>query len=95
MPVYKDDKTNTWYCKFYYTDYTGTRKQKLKRGFALQRDAKDWERNFLEKVQGTPDITLQALYEAYIEDKSHRLKASSIQMKKTAYKETYIATFQR
>lgn len=93
MPVYKDEKTNTWYCKFYYTDYTGTRKQKLKRGFALQRDAKDWERNFLEKVQGTPDITLQALYEAYIEDKSHRLKASSIQTKKRLIKKHILPHF--
>ena len=93
MPVYKDEKTNTWYCKFYYTDYTGTRKQKLKRGFALQRDAKDWERNFLEKVQGTPDITLQALYDAYIEDKSHRLKASSIQMKKRLIKKHILPHF--
>ena len=28
MPIYKDDKTGTWYCKFYYTDYTGTKQQK-------------------------------------------------------------------
>ena len=45
MPVYKDEKTDTWYCKFYYVDYTGTKKQKFKRGFKLQRDAKVWERN--------------------------------------------------
>ena len=43
-----DEKTKSWYCKFYYTDYTGTKKQKKKRGFKLQREAKEWERNFLE-----------------------------------------------
>ena len=48
MPTYKDEKTNTWYCKFYYTDIYGSKKQKLKRGFKLQREAKEWERNFLE-----------------------------------------------
>ncbi len=68
MPVYKDAKTNTWYVKLYYTDYTGARKQKMKRGFALQRDAKDWERHFLEVQQGTPDMTFQALYELYTAD---------------------------
>lgn len=46
MPVYKDDKTGTFYVKFYYQDYTGQRKQKLKRGFKLQREAKEWERQF-------------------------------------------------
>ena len=63
MPVYYDEKTKTWFCKFYYTDYTGVRKQKKKRGFKLQREAKEWERAFLEKQQGTPDMTFQALYD--------------------------------
>ena len=48
MPAYYDEKTKSWYCKFYYMDYTGTKKQKKKRGFKLQREAKEWERNFLE-----------------------------------------------
>ena len=52
MPVYKDNKTGTFYAKFYYQDYTGQRKQKLKRGFKLQREAKEWERQFLERQQG-------------------------------------------
>ena len=53
MPVFKDDARGIFYVKTYYTDYTGARKQKMKRGFNLQRDAKEWERSFLEKVQGT------------------------------------------
>ena len=31
MPAYKD-KNNTWLARFYYTDYTGKRTQKKKRG---------------------------------------------------------------
>ncbi len=72
MPVYKDEKTGTWFVKCYYTDYTGAKKQKMKRGFKMQRDAKEWERTFLEKVQGSPDMTFQALYDLYAEDlKTH------------------------
>ena len=82
MPSYYDETTKTWYCKFYYTDYTGARKQKKKRGFKLQRDAKDWERSFLERQQGTPDMTFKALYELYIEDMSHRLRETTIAGKK-------------
>ena len=59
MPVYKDEKTDTWYCKFYYVDYTGTKKQKFKRGFKLQRDAKEWERNFLETQQADLTMTFE------------------------------------
>ncbi len=58
MPVYKDEKTGSWYVKCYYEDYTGTRKQKMKMGFPLQRDAKEWERQFLEQQQGAPDMSL-------------------------------------
>ena len=78
MPTYKDEKTGKWYCKFYYTDYTGKRRQKLKRGFVRQRDAKDWERQFLEKLQGTPDMTFQSLYELYLEDISNRIRENSV-----------------
>lgn len=46
MPIYKDEKTGNWFVKLYYTDYTGAKKQKLKRGFKLQREAKEWERVF-------------------------------------------------
>lgn len=84
MPSYYDAKQKTWYCKFYYVDWTGQRKQKLKRGFTRQRDAKDWERSFLERQQGSPDMTFQALYDLYMEDIAHRLKYSTIRNKKGA-----------
>lgn len=93
MPIYKDEKTNTYYCKFYYEDYTGTKKQKMKRGFKLQRDAKEWERTFLEKQQGAPDMTFQSLYELYIEDISHRLRQNSIDGKKNVFKNRILPYF--
>lgn len=93
MPVFKDKERNTFYVKTYYTDYTGTKKQKLKRGFKLQREAKEWERAFLEKMQGTPDMTFQALYDLYIEDMSHRLRASSIETKKCIFRKCILPYF--
>ena len=94
MPVFKDEERNTFYVKTYYTDYTGARKQKMKRGFKLQRDAKEWERAFLEKQQGTPDMTFKALYELYIEDMSHRLRENSIEGKKNVFKNRILPYFQ-
>lgn len=93
MPVYKDKERNTYYVKTYYTDYTGTKKQKLKRGFKLQRDAKEWERAFLERQQGTPYMTFQSLYDIYIEDMSHRLRQNSIDGKKNVFKNRILPYF--
>lgn len=81
MPAYKDDKRGTWYCKFYYTDYEGNRRQKYKRGFALKRDAEAWEREFLQNVSFQPDMTFAAFYDLYLKDVTPRLRAHTIQKK--------------
>lgn len=77
MPAYFDEKTKTWFCKFYYTDYTGTKKQKKKRGFKLQRDAKEWEQEFLAKQAGAPDMPFSDMCELFLEDKKAHAKLSS------------------
>lgn len=82
MPVYKDEQRNTFYVKLYYTDWTGQRKQKLKRGFRLHREAKAWERAFLERQQGAPEMTMDALIDIYLEDMTPRIKESTMINKK-------------
>lgn len=74
MPSYYDEKTKTWYVKCYYTDYTGTKRQRKKRGFKLQRDAKEWERNFLETQQADLTMTFESFVKIYMEDMEHRLR---------------------
>lgn len=76
MPVYKDKK-NTYYCRFYYTDWKGQKRQKCKRGFKLQREAKEWERLFLEQFAKNPAITFEALYEKYKEYITPRIREST------------------
>jgi len=83
MPCYKDEKTNTWYCKFYYTDLNGSKKQKLKRGFKLQREAKDWERNFLETRALDVNVKFKNFLEQYYKDAESRLRQSTLANKKT------------
>lgn len=79
MPAYFDEKTKTWYCKFYYENWQGQKKQKMKRGFKLQREAKDWERKFLEQFARNPDISFQSLYERYKEFITLRIRESTAQ----------------
>jgi integrase len=81
MPSYKDEERSSWYCKFYYTDWTGARKSKMKRGFKTKKEAAAWEREFLEKQQGTPDMTFKALVDLYMDDIKARNKESSIRTK--------------
>jgi integrase len=77
MPTFKDQNTGLWYCKFYYADYTGKKKQKKKMGFRLQREAKEWEKDFLERKQGSVSMTLGNFSKVYLEDVSHRLKQTT------------------
>ncbi len=76
MPKYRDEKRSSWYCKFYYTDWTGARKSKIKRGFKTKKEATAWEREFLEKQQGTPNMTFRALIDLYMDDKRPETKNS-------------------
>ena len=78
MPTYKDEQRGSWYCCFYYIDWQGKRQKKLKRGFARQRDAKEYERSFLEKIQGNPNMTFGSLASLYMTDMENRLRKSTI-----------------
>lgn len=78
MPAYYDEQRKSWYCKFYYKDYTGARKQKCKRGFARKTDAAAYEREFLLRLSGSADVTFKMLRESYIDYKRTRVKASTL-----------------
>lgn len=85
MPAYKytlkDGKTTKWYANFYYTDWTGKKQHACKRGFSTQREAKEYERNFIDQLHRNTDILFSNLVENYMEDMSHRLKATTIASK--------------
>lgn len=83
MPVYKDEKRNTWYCKCNYRDWLGESKSKMKRGFATKKEALEWEREFLQRQSANMDMKLSPFVEVYFEDKSPRLKERSIMTKRT------------
>ncbi len=41
MSITKDNKTHTWTVQFYYTDWTGEKKHKKKRGFATKKEGQE------------------------------------------------------
>lgn len=92
MPAYKDidketGRVKSWYVSFTYTDWTGSKKRKLKRGFKTRGAALAYEQDFIERLATTPSMSFQTLYERYISDMENRVKKTSLititrQMKK-------------
>ena len=93
MPVYKDEKRNTWFCKCNYKDWLGESKSKMKRGFATKKDAQQWERDFLQKQSASMDMKFVSFVEVYFEDKAPRLKERSIMTKQTLFETKIIPYF--
>lgn len=78
MPVYKDPKHNTWYVKARYKDWTGAMKNLMKRGFALKREAVEWENSFFARQSSSSlDMTFSEFYVLYKEEMTVRLKEST------------------
>ncbi len=82
MPAYKDKKSNTWYCQFYYTDWKNIRKKKCKRGFRTKKEALVWEHDYQLKAKADMDMTLGAFVEVYYADKAGELKERTMRNKK-------------
>lgn len=82
MPCYKDEKTGKWFCQFRYTDWTGTQRQKRKRGFRTKREAQEWEAEFQLQKEKRCDMTLASFTELYFEDISSRLRVTTLDTKK-------------
>lgn len=83
MPAYKSKNNNTWFVKFWYKNLYGERKNKTKRGFATKREALEWEREFLLKYKGSPEMKFETFVEKYLEDVKARIKDSTYEMKKS------------
>ena len=86
MPSYYDESSKSRYCKFYYTDYTGAKKQKKKRGFKLQREAKKQERNFPKTQQAAPIMNFKNSATIYNEDMKKKLSFYEKLLEDSSYK---------
>ena len=77
MSVYKDKTQGTWYTSFRYVDWTGKKRQKMKRGFKTKRDALNYENEFKASVAVEPDMQMDKFIDIYFSDKRNELKESS------------------
>lgn len=96
MPVksYKDRNGKTkYYCSFYYTDSNGERKRKKIEGFSFSRDAKQAEKDFLDKIAGNTTMTFRLLSELYLKDCKARLKPTTYKAKEYFFNANLINFF--
>lgn len=93
MPVYKNEDKGTWYCSFYYTDWQGNRKKKKKEGFKLQREAKEYEKNFIEQYSGSCDMLFKNFVDIYLKDCKTRLKPTTYLIKESVINDKIIPYF--
>jgi integrase len=82
MSVWKNPKTGKWEVRTYYSDYTGARKQKTKRGFDKKRDAEEWERAFKLKDEKKVNMRFREFVEIYESDIRPKLKYNTWLTKK-------------
>ena len=77
----------------YYTDWQGEKHQAKRRGFALAREAKAAEREFLAQYATNPNYTFQDVYEKYINDCSARLRKTTVTNKQSFFEHAILPFF--
>lgn len=95
MPAVKDKKTGKWEVFLRYTDYQGNNIKKHKRGFSTKKEALEWEREFLNKIEFNISMTFKSLSELYLEDLKHRLKENTLETKKFILKHKILPFFEK
>lgn len=85
MPVYKDTERGSWYCQFYYEDWTGKRKKKYKRGFRTKKEAQDFESEFKRVASADMDMSVASFVDIYFKDKEGELLYSLMHRKFIIY----------
>lgn len=71
-----------WVAKFRYTDYKDDVIQKKKQGFKTKREALEYERDFLDKMNPSINMQFSILVEKYYEIMALKLKPTTMENKK-------------
>ena len=95
MAAFKDKKNGTWYVQFRYTDWTGERQQKLKRGFTTKREAQEWEREFLRTKRADPDMSFESFVKLYEQDIKPKIRLNTWLTKESVIESKILPYFKK
>lgn len=93
MPAYKEPNKDKWFVAFYYTEWTGARKKKYKRGFDTEAEALEYEKDFLEGLRLNPTIKFGKVVDLYLTDMSQRVRATTYQTKQYVIRDKILPYF--
>lgn len=93
MSVAKMKDGKRWYVYLRYKDWTGKTRQHKKEGFRRKADALAYEREYRQRVSGSPEMSLESLYALYMEDCRSRLRLSTIETKRDLFKNHVLPDF--
>lgn len=82
MSVSKDKKTGKWMSQLRVKDWKGEEHHKKKRGFSTKKEALEWEKEFLNQINGSLGMTFRDFIEIYMANMEKRLKASTVANKR-------------
>ena len=80
MPVYKEEN-KTWRVKFKTKNWKNEVRWISKRGFPTKREALEWELETKQRLCGSMDMTFEEFVKVYREDRTPRLKQSTVDNK--------------
>lgn len=77
MAVNRNPDTGFWDVQVWYRTHEGARKKKHRRGFRTKAEARQWEREFILRAEGSPSMTFADFAEVYLADVKPRLKLNT------------------
>lgn len=77
MSVSRNQKTGLWDVQTWYRTYEGERRKKHRRGFKTKAEAKQWERDFLLRAEGSPSMAFADFAALYLADVKPHLKLNT------------------
>ena len=93
VKMYLENGKKKYYCSIRYTNHAGERIQHKKQGFTKSSDAKQYEKEFLEKITGSVTMTFRSLSALYLADCKARLKPTTYRQKEYFFKANLIEYF--
>ncbi len=82
MSASRDEKTGKWTAQCYYENWKGRRSTK-ETWFCHEKEALEWEREFLKSTSANMDMMLGAFVDVYFRDKAGELKERTIKISVT------------
>lgn len=89
----RQEENGTWTSQFWFRDYNGKRRHKVRRGFETEEEAAEWEKSSKLDAEGSVNSTFAAFIEVYKKDMEPRLRENTWIQKEYMIRDKLLPTF--